>query len=327
MYLSRQVKKGIVPLLLLVLMMGIAAGCASKQGTAADTEKGAAPEKAAQERTVKHLLGETVIKGEPKRIVSLHPWLTDFLLSVGLTPVAAPSSGPDSSKFSWYLADKLTDAKNIGWQIPQVNLESVLAAEPDLIVANKSHEKVYDQLSKIAPTIAIEPVKDEKGNRQMRETFLSLAGMLNKEAEAKQAIAKYDELAKKQREQLKQKIGNQTVMFLRVTDKELRYYSPALFEVLYSDLALTPPPLIPDSSKSFEALSVEKLPEVNPDHIFLLVENEQKVTEIEQLALWKQLNAVKNGHVYKVDYDLWFQGFGPIANEKILEDAVKKLAP
>ncbi|MCS7459145.1 ABC transporter substrate-binding protein [Paenibacillus doosanensis] len=317
--------KWIVPLLLMTFMIGIAAGCAGKPNASGDT--GAAPkqEPTAQERTVKHLLGETVIKGEPSKIVSLHPWLTDFMLSMGLTPVAAPSSGPNSNKFSWYLEDKLTATKNIGWQIPQVNLESVLAAEPDLIVANQNHEKVYGQLSQIAPTIAIEPLKDDKGNRKMRETFLAFAQMLNKEAQAKRAIAGYDEHAKQAKEQVKQKIGNQTVMFLRVTDKDLRYYSPALFEVLYSDLALTPPPSIPDSSKSYEALSIEKLPEINPDHIFLLVENQDKVTEIEQLSLWKQLNAVKNGHVYKVDYDLWFQGFGPIANEKMLDDVVKKL--
>ncbi|MFE5317642.1 ABC transporter substrate-binding protein [Paenibacillus sp. NPDC056579] len=315
----------IAPALLLACVIGFTAGCAGKQGAPADQQKAPEPAMASAERNVKHLLGETVIKGEPSKIVSLHPWLTDFLLSMDLKPVAAPSSGPNSSKFSWYLEDKLTATKNIGWQIPQVNLESVLALEPDLIAANQNHDKVYDQLTKIAPTIAIEPVKDDKGNRKMRETFLAFARMLDKEAQAKQAIAKYDERVKQGRERVKQKIGNQTVMFLRVTDKDLRYYSPSLFEVLYSDLALTPPPLIPDSSKSYDALAIEKLPEINPDHIFLLVENEDKVTEIEKLSLWKQLNAVKNGHVYKVDYDLWFQGFGPIANEKMLDDAVKKL--
>lgn len=322
--------KGLALAVVILLALLWMSGCSNGGGTAAGAGTGdaQAPKPAAAapaERTVKHLLGETKIAGAPERIVSLHPWISDYLLALGVKPHAAPSAGPKESKFSWYFENSLAGTINLGWQIPEVNLEAILAASPDLIIANRSHEKVYEQLSKIAGTIAIEPVKDDKGVRRMRDTFRQLADMLGMQEKARQAIAEYDGQAQQARERLKEAVGGKTVMFLRVTDKELRYYSPSLFEVLYDDLGLTPPPLIPPATDSYAALSIEKMPEVNPDHIFLLSESADKLGSIQQMSVWKQLDAVKNGRVYAVDYDLWFQGFGPIANKLIIEDAVNKL--
>lgn len=278
-----------------------------------------------QERIVKHSFGETVIEGEPNNIISLHPWINDYLLTLEITPHATVSAGPNNSEFSWYYEPYLENTINLGWQIPETNLEAILDSNPDLIIASQNQEQVYDQLTKIADTISIEPVEDEQGIRRMGDTFRKLAEMLDKSEQAELALAEYEEKKMEARGQVKEAIEDETVMFLRMTDKELRYYSKSLFEVLYDDLALTPPLLIPDSSTSFEVLSVEKLPEVDPDHIFLLVESEEKRSDIENLSIWKELKAVENNHVYLVDYDLWFQGFGPIASDLILEDAVEKL--
>jgi iron complex transport system substrate-binding protein len=300
-------------------------GKGSSKGTDGGQPGASQQASSGQEREVENLFGTTVIKGTPQRIASLHPWITDFLLAMGITPHAAVSAGPNESGFSPYFQSRLTNTVNLGWQIPDTNFEAILGSGPDLIIATQNQKEVYDQLTKIAPTIGIEPVKDDQGVRRMRDTMRQLAVMLGTQDQAEAALAEYDKQAQEAREQVKQAIGDKTVMFLRMTDKELRYYSKSLYEVLYDDLGMTPPPLIPDSSVSFESLSAEKLPEVNPDYIFLLSESEDKRSSIESLAIWKQLNAVKNNHVYTVDYDLWFQGFGPIANELIMKDVVDKL--
>ncbi|WP_025847869.1 ABC transporter substrate-binding protein [Brevibacillus agri] len=302
-----------------------AAGCGTspaQQGAQAGVAPAPAP---AQEQTIEHDMGKTVVKGDPQKILSLHPWISDFLLSLEITPSASPSSGPDSTEFTWYLKDGLKDSVNLGWQIPKPNLELIVQSSPDLIIGNQNFGELNEQLSKIAPTIFIEPVEDDKGVRKMRETYLRLAKMLKKEEIAKKKIAEYDAEVEKYRAQLKAAMADQTVMFLRVTDKELRYYSPKLFEVLYDDLGLAKPANIPDAAKSFQPLSIEKLPEVNPDHIFLLHEGGDRVSSLRETAVWKGLDAVKNNRVYEVDYDLWFQGFGPIANRLILEDTTEKL--
>nr|WP_238327783.1 ABC transporter substrate-binding protein [Paenibacillus gorillae] len=119
-------------------------------------------------------------------------------------------------------------------------------------------------------------------------------------------------------------MGNETVMFLRLSDKEVRYYSKRNYEVLYDDLGLQPPDSIPDPSDSMKVISLEVLPSINPDHIFFLTEDSAVSSEIQNSQLWKNLKAVKNNHVYMLDYGLWFQGpGGPIGQSKIIEETLK----
>ncbi|WP_010272552.1 ABC transporter substrate-binding protein [Paenibacillus senegalensis] len=282
-------------------------------------------QEASTTREIRHLFGVTPIDGVPDKIVSLHPWITDFMLSLELIPAAATSAGPNNGEFPWYFQDYLSSTMNLGWQIPEVNFETLLSIDPDLIIASQNHEQAYEQLDKIAPTIAIRPAENEEGIRKMRDTYRELADMLDMQDKAEEAIAQYDQKVEEARAILADSIGEEKVMFLRITDKELRYYSTKLFEVLYEDLNLQPSALIPEPVNGFEVLSPELLPEINPDHIFLLSESEDHHSSLQELSLWKQLSAVEQNHVYPVDYELWFQGFGPIANSLIIEDVLSKL--
>ncbi len=56
-----------------------------------------------------------------------------------------------------------------------------------------------------------------------------------------------------------------------------------------------------------------------------MTESSEKLAEIQKTPLWNKLTAVQKNQVYPVDYDLWFQGFGPIANNLIIDEAVEKL--
>lgn len=42
-----------------------------------------------------------------------------------------------------------------GWFQTGANVEGVLVAKPDLILAGPTQEKIYDQLQKIAPTVMV----------------------------------------------------------------------------------------------------------------------------------------------------------------------------
>ncbi len=280
---------------------------------------------AAQERVIKHAWGETVIKGEPKHIISLFPAATDYLLALGIVPDAASSNEEGSDQFPTYLSDRLEGKENIGWQV-DLNLESILATDPDLIVGQDFMGDSFESLSKIAPTLFAEKVKDEQGIIRMKTSLLQLGDMLDKTEEARKVIEDYEKQAAEALEKIKQAIGDETVMFLRLSDKEVRYYSKRNYEVLYDDLALQAPPSIPDPAESMEVISLEALPSINPDHIFLLSSDPEETSELQKTAVWKNLKAVQNNHVYLVDYGLWFQGpGGPIGQSKIIEEAVNYL--
>lgn len=330
-------KHSITMLLLLSLTLLLSA-CSSPQNTSTTSGNGqnsntakttTTPQPAEQsttkERLIKHAWGETLIKGEPQHIISLFPAASDYLLALGIVPQAASSNAEGSDQFPNYLSERLKGKDNLGWQV-EPNLERILAAEPDLIIGQDFMGDAFGSLNKIAPTLFAEKVKDDQGIIRMKMSLLKMADMLGRTEEAKQVIADYEKQAIEARDKIKKAIGNETVMFLRINDKEVRYYSKRNYEVLYDDLGLTPPPHIPDPADSMKVISQEVLPSINPDHIFLLSSSAADTSEVEKTAVWKGLKAVKNNHVYNVDYDLWFQGpGGPIGQSKIIEEVVKWL--
>lgn len=137
-----------------------ACGFGSSGGSAsgAGSESGPASSADWKPVTVKHVFGETVISRRPTRVVSAGLTEQDFLLALGVTPVAVTDWYGDQPYAAWPWAKAaLGDAKpvvlntNDGFQFTRI-----AQLKPDLIVAcNASLEKTdYDKLSKIAPTIA-----------------------------------------------------------------------------------------------------------------------------------------------------------------------------
>ncbi|MCM3714745.1 iron-siderophore ABC transporter substrate-binding protein [Alkalihalobacillus oceani] len=328
-------KKTMMALGLAVLFLLVVAACGTEQqeGTAKqpNTDPGETVGEGAKQpeidetaKTIVHHMGETIIEGEPKQIASLFPRFTDFLLALEITPIAVSTAGPDAEEFTWYYADQLEGTTSVGW-FTEPNFEALLQAEPDLILGLPNLDQVYSSLEKIAPTILLDVVETEEGIKDWRQTFIETAGIIGEEEKAEQVIASYDQQVEEAKQEIERAIGQESVMFLRVTDKELRYYGQKNFDVLYGDLALQPPVDFPGNEDTFAPISLEILPEIDPDHIFLLSDQEENLELVEGNSIWENLTAVREGNVYQVDYELWFQGFGPIGSSLIVEDAVEKL--
>src|SRR5690606_32270431 len=90
---------------------------------------------------------------------------------------------------------------------------------PDLIIGNKMRqEKIYDQLSAIAPTVFAETLRGD-----WQENFELYAKALNKEEEGKTVIADYNQRI----EDIKGKLGdkvNQEVSMVRFMAVDVRIY-------------------------------------------------------------------------------------------------------
>ncbi|WP_028612696.1 ABC transporter substrate-binding protein [Paenibacillus harenae] len=99
--------------------------------------------------------------------------------------------------------------------------------------------------------------------------------------------------------------------------------------IIHQELGLKPVDAIPKDEGSVN-VSLEMLPEYNPDHIILQVDSgenaEQARTAYEDMSdssVWNNLNAVKNGHVYLVGDNEWFNfGFSPVANAYAIDEIV-----
>lgn len=264
-------------------------------------------------RTVEHAMGQSEIPADPQRIVALHNVFAEALVAMGLSPIGSverPSGMPSQ------LADALAGVASVGSH-SEPDFELVLGLEPDLILAQeKQRGDDYARLSAIAPTLLLNEPESE-----WRDWYRGLGEALGRAGQAEAAIAAYDAKAAEAKAALAAQRADETVLLLRVREKDMRVYGGARRSgpVLYVDLGLTPHAMVP-LDDDHQEISFENIPELTADHIFIMVEDADKMTTIEQSELWQRLPAVQAGHVYKVNIEPWNQSVGPISFGVIVDD-------
>jgi iron complex transport system substrate-binding protein len=287
-----------------------------------------APQSAPKERTVTHDLGQAVIPTEPKRIAVTQQILVDWLYPLGFHVSVSPKASPNQDFAPYTPADQQKDIKLIG-PPGNPNLEAYLAENPDLIVINNNHDKAYEQLSKIAPSIYLTPKED------WRENLRDYGKLFAREAQAEKWLQDYKKKADSAKTELASTVGKESVIFIRFLPKELRVYSnhptSSVGGVLYSDLGLQPIAGLA-SDKYYEAISLETLVAANPDHIFMQIgfipesdEQARKTYEdITKGPLWAKMTAVQKGQIYMVD-DNFFNN-SPMGKAYVIDTALQTFA-
>lgn len=278
--------------------------------------------------TVKHAMGTTEIKGNPKRVVVLTNEGTEALLALGIKPVGAVQSWLGNP---WYdhIQDEMKDVEVVGTE-SEVNLEKIAALKPDLIIGNKiRQEKVYDKLSQIAPTVFAETLRGD-----WKENFSLYAKAVNREEEGTKVLNQYEDKVAALKEKLGDKT-NQEVSVVRFMAGVTRiYYTDSFSGVIFNELGFkrttTQEKLFKADSKLGNlAVEVgkEAIPDMDGDILFYFTyapEGDKDATATEKEwtndALWKNLNAVKNGKAYKVDDAIWNTAGGVLAANIMLDD-------
>ena len=88
-------------------------------------------------------------------------------------------------------------------------------------------------------------------------------------------------------------------------------------------------PLAQDKNERHTDLSLETIPQMaEGDVIFVMLGNHEqsKLDRYTRHPLWTQLEAVRQGKVYKVSSEAWIVGDSPVAANMVLDDLFKYLA-
>ncbi len=294
--------------------------CLAASGLAsAQTPQVEVVEETSEYRLIRHAGGETEVPAEPQRIVSLFNHLTEGLLALDIQPVGAVTL---EGNFVGYLLPMLADTEPVG-TIPEPSLEAILALEPDLILGGPLHTDIYDQLSRIAPTIL---VPDEIFNA--RQTLVDLGVVLGMEDAASARIARFDERLAEAREQLQRVAPDAIAAFIRAEPQAFRIsgMSSSAGKILHEELGFAVDPLVAGNPSGHEYLSLEVLPELQADYVFLMVDDEERAEEFKTSPLTQNIPAVSQGRVFRVDRSLWLLGHsGVIGAEMIVDDVLEFL--
>jgi iron complex transport system substrate-binding protein len=300
-------------LIALVALLGASCG---EGGTVSPTTPA---NEAPATRTIQHAMGETEVSGEPQRVVVLDTGELDSAIALGVIPVGGVTALPELPVLE-YLKDEAQGMEIVG-TIEEPNLEAVAALQPDLILSSKlRHEKIYDELSQIAPTVFTETV-----GVVWKENFLAHAEALGKLDEAEAMLAAYEKRAAELGERITETFGGQkpAISIVRFLPGETRIYlSETFIGTILQDVALPRPK--PQRKKDFALYpSEEQIGLMDGDLLFYThygPEGKTTLPDVSGNPLWHGLDAVEEGRAYEVPEDHWMLGIGIRAAGLVLDD-------
>ncbi|GAA4866724.1 iron-siderophore ABC transporter substrate-binding protein [Paenibacillus vulneris] len=326
---SKGMNKHSVWLLSLLSIMLFLAGC-GQSGTRNDSSNGTAgtpsnpPEKTAGTTySIQHAMGETKITGKPSRVVVLTNEGTEVLLSLGIKPVGAVKSW-SGSPFYDHIKKDLEGVEVVGDE-NQPNLEAIAKLKPDLIIGNKlRQEKVYAQLSAIAPTVF-----SEKINADWQKNFKLYAEALNKKAEGDQLLAKLDQRIAEFKSKAGDKLNMKVSLVRFIPGKTRLYYNDTFAGLMLKKIGFQRPQA--QNKETFaDEINKERIPDMEGDILFYYTwdNDKQEASAVEKEwigdPLWKNLNVVKSGNVHRVSDDIW-NSSGSIISANLMLDDLEKI--
>ncbi|WZL71976.1 iron-siderophore ABC transporter substrate-binding protein [Clostridiaceae bacterium 35-E11] len=330
MFKSKKIILGILAIIILISAVGCGVketedvAVKSKQEEVADKE---------EFRVVEHAMGKTEIKGTPKRIVTLYQGATDVAIALGVKPVGIVESWVEQPVYKYLRAD-LADTPIVG-QETQPNLEEIVKLKPDLIIASKlRHEKIYEQLSQIAPTVTHETVF------KFKDTVKLMGQAMNKEEDAKKLLLDWDSRVADFKQKIFAKLGDEwpiEVSVLNFRTDHARIYVTGFAGDILSELGFVRPETQRKAAEEgnvvLKLTTKESIPSMNADVFFTFTADghnadeeaiQRTYEEWTNHPLWKNLDAVKNNRAYIVDDVAWNMGGGYLSANDMLDQIYER---
>ncbi|MDI3406016.1 ABC transporter substrate-binding protein [Streptomyces cavernicola] len=292
-----------------------------------DAKKPAADEAGAFPRTVKHSMGSTKIPAKPKRVVVLDTGELDDVTMLGIKPVGAVSPHfKTAGGFPEYLGDKAKGVTDVGPAL-EPNLVKIASLKPDLILSSKvRHEKVYDKLNAIAPTVFTETT-----GGPWKENLAVHAKALGREKQAAAELKSYEDQAEALGEAVEKKYKGEmpTASVVRFIAGPTRLYQKSAYSgVVLDDIGLERPKSqsSEDPEVSMKDVSPEQIDQADADLVFVTLADAPEKTKQKDVTsnpVWKGLKAVKNDKVFTVPDETWMSGIGVQAARHMLADVAE----
>ncbi|MFE6177274.1 ABC transporter substrate-binding protein [Streptomyces sp. NPDC056464] len=320
----------IAVLLAVVLGTAVLAACGSEDSAKESDTAKAAGDGSAFPRTLKTVMGDVKIPSQPQRVVVLDTGELDDVTLLGIDPVGAVAPHfKTEGGFPTYLKGELKDTVDVG-PLLEPNLEKIASLRPDLILSSKvRHEKVYDKLSAIAPTVFTETT-----GGVWKENLKVHAEALGLEKEAAAKLKEYETQAEALGEAIKateKKDGATmpTVSVVRFIAGPTRLYQSNSYSgVVLDDTGFRRPKsqISNDPEVTMKDVSPEQIDQADADLIFVTAADVEDKTQKQQVVsnpVWKDLPAVRDGKVFEVPDETWMSGIGVQAAEQMLKDVAK----
>ena len=175
-----------------------------------------------------------------------------------------------------------------------------------MCIRDSNTDKNLKKLNKVAPTIAFDYMKHD-----YKEQHQALGKIVGKEDKANAWIDKWNKKTENDGKAIKDAIGEDTTVSI-IKDFDKKVYALGKTyghgsEVLYDAFGLTMPKTVEQATKKNDLadISEEELPDMAGDYVVTPVAKGSKLS-FENKDIWKNTEAVKNGHTIKVDEGIYW---------------------
>ena len=317
-HLPSALRRRVLPTVTVAAVALSLAACGSDDDSATSGGSGGDGGAAAEEVTVSTLYGDIPVPAEPERVVTLAENALDTALSVGVTPVGTTASRGGNAPPA-YLGAEAAEIPVVA-TVAEPNLEAILEAEPDLILAASGLEQEqYEALSAIAPTIV--PETPERGDWQA--PLRTYAEALGEEGALTEELEAIEERAAALAEQGAYEGSAAVVRWMA--------NGPVLMNATHMPGSLleaagaTPLQVAEDLGERphSDPLSLENLEQVDADRLFLAAFGADGGSALEAARTqpaFARLGAVQEDRAVEVDGSVWSSASGPIAADLVMDD-------
>ena len=275
----------------------------------------------AANRQVEDAFGNTVtVPATPERVVTLNEIDLDTALTLGVTPIGTVN-GRGQAAPPRYLEGKVPSGIKVVGDLDNPNLETLLELEPDLILTGPVKPEQLEILNEIAPTVVT-----FKWAEPWQSSMQRTAHILNKDAEAKAFMDRYEARAAEARERLKDHQG-ETFSIVRWNPKGPSYmFKDAFSSTVVEDVGLVRPAHQQDPGHTHSmALSLESLELLDADWLVIGTlatsgEAVEALSQAEETPAFRQLSSIQAKRFAAVDGSLWTSLGGPMAALQVIED-------
>jgi len=305
-------------LIITALMMVVLAACG-------DTEE-ASPEKASAEGsksetvTIKHELGEATVPINPENVVVFDFGVLDTLDELGVEVAGVPQASIPAY-LEKYAGSEYT---NVG-SLKEADFEAIHAMKPEVIFISGRQGEMYEEFSKIAPTVYI-PVDYTNYMDSFTKNMELIASIFDKEEEMKAELKEVNSTIASIQEKTKA-LDEKALIVLSNAGKVSAYGPSSRFGILHDVFGFKAADEGIELSTHGQNITFEYILETNPDILFVVdrdaaVNSEAGAKKTIENELVEKTNAFKNDKIYYLNPDQWYLSGGGLQSMKLMvEDA------
>lgn len=322
-------KKFIIPICLILVILMTA--CSTENNNSQTSGKPTDPVNQGRETIiVKDMKGDVEIPANPERIVDVSG-SADELIILEMPFIASANTSmfdsvtvPDYLQ-KYFMENKVETVGNYSGASGDLNLEKIAELKPDLIIINIRHEKVYEQLKAISPTVML---SDDMSFVNWKGRFKQLGEWFGKEEIVDNWLENYDEKAIEFATMVKEVVGDETFAVIEANSVHFGSYyvyrTGGPGELIFDAMKLPASAGIPEGVWG-EVVDAEYFSKIDADHIFFF-SDDGKVGDTVNSPTWQNQKAVRNGNIYyglnNEQYDMAYTPNGKLIYMEKMANAI-----